>query len=216
MRVLIADDHELIQEGLKTVLQRLASEVTVVACGDFAGALESASKGELFDLAILDLHMPGMHGVMGVEAFCAHFSDPPLVVISGHYRRGEILETLRRGAAGFLPKSLKADVVVNALRLVLSGEKFLPAELLAEVDPVADTADARAGNGASASLGLLTQREAEVLEQLLKGLSNKGIGRALGIREVTVKLHLRSIYRKLGAKNRTQAVKVALAAGWPR
>ena len=214
MRILIADDHEVVLEGLKVLLQRLGSEVTVVACGDLAGALEVAAKGDQFDLVILDLHMPGMHGVIGVEGFRAHFPGPPLVVISGHYGREEVLKALRLGAAGFLPKSLKAEPMVNALRLVLSGERFIPAELLTSGDPAADATDVYAGNGAGGSLGLLTWREAEVLEQLLKGLSNIEIGLALHIREITVKLHLRSIYRKLGIKNRTQAVMVALDAGW--
>ena len=77
MRILIADDHDLILEGLKVLLRRLGPETSVVACGDFANALEAAAEGERFDLVILDLHMPGMNGVRGVETFRSHFPDPP-------------------------------------------------------------------------------------------------------------------------------------------
>ncbi len=104
--------------------------------------------------------------------------------------------------------------MVNALRLVLAGERFIPAELFAAGFPVGGGRDASNGNGTGVSINRLTAREAEVLEQLLDGLSNIEIGRALDIREVTVKLHLRSIYPKLGAKNRTQAAMIALDAGW--
>ncbi len=214
MRILIADDHEVVLEGLKVLLQRLGPVNSIVACGGFADALEAASKGEPFDLAILDLHMPGMNGVRGVETFRSYFPDPPLVVISGQYRYEEILKVLRRGADGFLPKSLAGEAMVNALRLVLSGERFIPAELFAAGFPVGGGRDVSNGNGVGASFNLLTAREAEVLEQLLDGLSNIEIGRSLDIREVTVKLHLRSIYPKLGAKNRTQAAMIALDAGW--
>lgn len=216
MRILIADDHEVFLEGLKVLLQRLGPENSVVACSDFAGALEAATKGEPFDLVILDLHMPGADGIRGVETFHSYCPDPPLVVMSGHYDRNEILESLRRGAAGFLPKTLKAEVVINALRLVLAGEKFIPAELLAAGESALGRSESTYDGRAQAALSLLTLREADVLEQLLDCLSNTEIGRALDIREVTVKLHLRSVYRKLGVKNRTQAVKFVLDAQWQR
>lgn len=216
MRILIADDHEVVLEGLKVLLQRLGPENSVVACSDFASTLEAATKGEPFDLVILDLHMPGADGIRGVETFLFYCPDPPLVVMSGRYERNEILESLRRGAAGFLPKTLKVEVMINALRLVLAGEKFIPADILAAGESALGRSESTHDRRAQAALSLLTLREADVLEQLLDCLSNTEIGRALDIREVTVKLHLRSVYRKLGVKNRTQAVKFVLDAQWQR
>ncbi len=120
-----------------------------------------------------------------------------------------------RGAAGFLPTTLGAEALLSAVRLVLSGERYLPAELLAaEVLPRSGRAPS--GGAEDDPFERLSGREAEVLERLLDGLTNKEIGRALDVQEVTVKLHLRSVYRKLGVKNRAQAVGRTLKFGWRR
>ena len=216
MRILIADDHDVVLEGLKVLLQRLGPENSVVACSNFAETLAAATGGDPFDLVILDLHMPGAEGIRGLDTFRSFCPEPSVVVMSGHYDRNDILESLRRGAAGFIPKTLKSEVVINALRLVLAGEKFIPGELYAAEESPLGRSESTYDGRAQAALKLLTLREADVLEQLLNGLSNREIGRVLDIREVTVKLHLRGVYRMLGVKNRTQAVKFVLDAQWQR
>ena len=213
MRVLIAEHTDLFLEGLKVVLQRLDGRVTLTACAAFADALEAAKNAE-FDLVLLERGLPGMDGIAGVEVFRAYFPAPRLVVLADDVRRAEVREALRHGADGFLPKSLGADAFLNAIRLILSGESYVPAGLLS-VEWLSGSGLGPAGAAAEA-FETLTERESDVLEQLLGGLTNKEIGRALDVQEVTVKLHLRGVYRKLGVKNRAQAVARTLAAGWRR
>lgn len=214
MEVLIADAQQLVREGLKVVLADLDGEPSVRECGDFDSALSLAADGP--DLAILDLNMPGMDRVTGIAEFCAKFPETPVVVIAGMFQRKEIISAFLQGASGFIPKTLGKDAILGALRLIMAGEKFIPSILLAhdEGDAAGVERPDRGDLGGN-PLAALTNRERDVIENLLEGLSNKGIGRALTIEEVTVKLHMRSIFRKLGARNRAQAVKIALDCGWP-
>ncbi len=215
MRILIADDHELFREGLKVVLNALGDDVTLLECGGLDAAVEIAAGRDGLDLAILDFDMPGMNRATGVAEFCARFPKTPVVVLAGMFQREDVVASLLRGASGFVPKALGKDAMVSAFRLVLAGEKYLPSVLLFYGDAAA--LDVVGEGGAELQknpLRALTEREHEVLAKLLDGLPNKGIGRDLSIKEVTVKLHLRNIFRKLGAKNRAQAVKLALDWGW--
>ncbi|MEE8123887.1 MAG: response regulator transcription factor [Alphaproteobacteria bacterium] len=215
MRVLIAEQHDLVREGLKAVLARLGVDANVRACASFADALGLA-KHEAFDLVLLDRALPGMNGVAGVEVFRAYFPDPRIVVLADEVRKSEVVQAIHYGASGFVPKSLKIEALLSALRLIFAGECYVPAELIsAEVLFASGGAPSLDGE-ADGAFRNLTEREAEVLERLLDGLTNKEIGRALDIQEVTVKLHLRSVYRKLGVKNRAQAVGRALKFGWRR
>jgi DNA-binding NarL/FixJ family response regulator len=215
MRLLIAEHTELFLEGLKAVLGRLDGQVTVAACTAFADALEAAKNTE-FDLVLLDRGLPGMDGIAGVEVFRAYFPAPRLVILAEDVRRAEVQEALRHGAAGFLPRGVGAEAFLNAVRLVLSGERYVPAGLLS-AERLSESAPATAGTAADTeAFEALTERESDVLERLLEGLTNKEIGRALDVQEITVKLHLRGVYRKLGVKNRAQAVAHTLAAGWRR
>lgn len=214
MRLLIADDHDLALDGLKIVLGQIGPEVTVLECGDFAQAVDLAEQNEDLDLVILDLNMPGMAGVSGVETFRSRFPNTPTLVMSGYYRRQDIVDALQAGAAGFLPKTLNRDALLSAFRLVLSGQRFIPADLFPDGAPGQDGAtDQTFEDDFNGPFKSLSGREREVMSQLLEGLTNKEIGRALDIQEVTVKLHLSSIYRKIGAKNRAQAVKFAVDFG---
>ncbi len=214
LRILVAEDHDLILEGLKVVLRRLGADVTIRTCADFADALEAAKQDD-FELVLLDRGLPGMNGVAGVEVFRGYFPKPRIAVLADRVRRPEVLEAVRHGAAGFLPTTLGAEALLSAVRLVLSGERYIPAELLAaEVLPRSGREPP--GGAEDDSFQRLTEREADVLERLLEGLTNKEIGRALAVQEITVKLHLRSVYRKLGVKNRAQAVARTLMSGWRR
>lgn len=211
MRILIAVDHDLILEGLRGLVRGLGEKVSVLACGSLAGALDLGGRSGGLDLAVLDLDLADLNGPAGVGVFCARFPGVATVAVAERYRREEAIEVLRQGAAGFVPRGLRSEAMRNALRLVLSGERFAPAELISGRDPGAD-----GEAGRDAALRGLTRREADVLETLLDGRTNKEIGRALGLEEITVKLHLRSIYRKLAVRNRAQAVRAALDAGWWR
>lgn len=206
MRVVLADDHELVRNGLRFYLERLAPEVAVVEASTLEEAL-TAAKTASTDLIILDLAMPGMNGTAGVEQMRARHPNIPLVVLSGRTGREDILGALNRGANGYLPKTLSGKAMLAALRLVLSGETFVPSILMDERSRAGGRADQP---GAAPGLDALTDRERDVLDFLCQGKSNKEIARDLAIREVTVKVHVGNIMRKLGASNRTQAVRLAL------
>lgn len=206
MRVVLADDHELVRSGLRFYLERLAPEVAIVEASTLDEAL-TAAKTASTDLIILDLTMPGMNGTAGLEQMRARHPTVPLVVLSGRTGREDIMGALNRGANGYLPKTLSGKAMLAALRLVLSGETFVPSILMDERNRAGGRADQP---GAARGLDALTDRERDVLDFLCQGKSNKEIARDLAIREVTVKVHVGNIMRKLGASNRTQAVRLAL------
>jgi two-component system, NarL family, nitrate/nitrite response regulator NarL len=166
----------------------------------------TAAKMASTDLIILDLAMPGMNGTAGLEQMRARHPNIPVVVLSGRTGREDIMGALNRGANGYLPKTLSGKAMLAALRLVLSGETYVPSIFMEE----RSRSGGRVGSGAAPGLDALTERERDVLDFLCQGKSNKEIARDLAIREVTVKVHVGNIMRKLGASNRTQAVRLAL------
>ncbi|HEY7689970.1 MAG TPA: response regulator transcription factor [Dongiaceae bacterium] len=131
--------------------------------------------------------------------------DTPVLIMSGETDQELVRTALQLGAAGYVPKTMRAATMLNALRLVLSGGRYIPDLAFQPEEPQASQR--------IASLESLTPRELEILKHLVKGLANKEIGRELGIAEVTVGLRLRSIYRKIGVKTRTQAVRLAIRQG---
>ncbi|MDE1149016.1 MAG: response regulator transcription factor [Azospirillaceae bacterium] len=198
MRLLIADDHGLVRDALSSHIERQAPGAVVVGAASVDEAVTGLRQDKGIDLLILDLRMPGMNGLDGLQRVRQEFPALKVALMSGLARPDEIRGAFARGAVGFLPKTLSATDLLSAIQTMLSGERFVPADL-----NTGDTAD-----GAS-----FTRREREVLDYLLQGRSNKEIARSLELEEVTVKLHVRGICRKLGAKNRTQAVMRAVEMG---
>ncbi len=213
MHILLADDHRLVRDGLKLFLDRLASEVDIVEAATFDEALSQASSVESLDLIILDLAMPGMNGLTGLEVMRARFPGVPVVILSGTLHRNEVINALDRGADGYIPKTLSGKAMLNALQLVVSGEKYVPSVIFTEAGGARAGGDGFAFSGDS-PLQRLTPRERDVLGLLTKGHANKEIARQLGLQEVTVKVHLKGVFRKLGATNRTHAVGIAIELCW--
>lgn len=215
MHILLADDHDLVRDGIRSFLNLAAPDVEVSEAKDFAEALSVVSTGTPIDLTILDLNMPGMNGLSGLTVMRQKFPQMPVVILSGSVKRTDVLSALEHGAAGYLPKTLSGKALINALRLILSGERYIPSALLDD-----DGATGRPGEidldglAPDNPLRQLTNREREVLSLLTKGMSNKEIAKQLNVREITVKVHLTGIFKKLGAANRTQAVKIAMQMGW--
>lgn len=204
LRCLIADDHELVRESLVEYLRHHWQDIVIAEVGSFPEVMGRLSTGDGFDLVLLDLGMPG--GGIGSVAEVVRLAGPGRVVIlSGTTDRATVLECLGHGAAGFIPKAIRGQIMLNAVRLVLSGETFVPAMILAQAD------DPRTSS--NPTLDALSERERDVLAQLASGQSNKAIGRALDIEEVTVKLHLRRIFKKIDVANRTQAAQRAVEWG---
>lgn len=210
MRIILADDHELVRAGIKPFLSDLSAELDIVECADLPSALE---KGQA-DLVILDLSMPGMNGEEGLRAALDAFPGKPVVVLSASAQPGDILAAARSGAAGYLPKSMSGPAMTAALRLMLLGERFFPSCVLQGVTVPAAMDLSPGGVRRRNPLELLSVREREILRLMIDGGTNKEIARRLTVQEITVKVHLRNIYRKLGAANRAQAVRIALENGW--
>ncbi len=222
MRVLLADDHSMVRDGLRPFLNELADDVEILEAGDLPEALGEADRAGAPDLALLDLLMPGMNGTEGIDAFQARFPDTVLVILSGQFDRERVLAAVDKGVRGYIPKTLGGQALVNALRLILAGDTYLPASAFGapaetgeDADPAADTA---AGEPAGApapdnDLPALSEREREILKAVVAGGTNKTIARDLDVQEITVKVHLRNVYRKIGAANRAQAVRIALEQG---
>ncbi|MGV3694670.1 MAG: response regulator [Paracoccus marcusii] len=196
MKILLADDHDLIRETLVLYLGAQI-DAQVVEVGDVAGAERAiAQAGDVpFDLALLDYDMPGMDGLAGLAVIRGLMDPRPVAILSGTASRSVARDAMAAGARGFLPKTMNARSLAAAVTFIASGEIFVPYGYLEQDD--------------HAPVGELTARETQVLRGLTEGRSNKDIGRLLGLQEVTVKLHVKTLCRKLDARNRTQAAMIA-------
>lgn len=197
MRILIADDHELLRDVLRSYLEAEGS-FAVDTVADLPAALVSmAAAAPPYDLVVLDYGMPGMDGYAGLEQALAASFGRPVALMSGLTPPGVTEQVLACGAAGFLPKTLPARSLINAIRFMAAGEVFMPIDLH------------RPSQAPAPETGGLSPRERQVLSGLCAGQANKEIARDLDLREPTIKLHVKLICRKLGAKNRTQAAMIA-------
>ena len=214
MAVLVVDDHPLFREGLKQVLQDLAGATEVIAESDATQALKIASARPDVDLILVDLGMPGMDGFTAIERFAQEAPGVPVVVISAHEEAAEVRRALSLGAVGYVPKSMPANQLLDALRLVLGGGMYVPPLLLRAAQPRATAVPVHAGDGDDAgSSQPLTPRQLAVLALLSEGKSNKVIARELDLAEKTVKAHVTSVFRALNVVNRTQAAVEARRLG---
>ena len=203
MRILIADDHDLLRETLSMFLASEGSIDTTLA-STLDAALDLIQSEEKFDLIMLDYNMPGMAGLNGLKRAMEASGGSPVALMSGIASRSVAEEALSFGAAGFVPKTLAAKTLVNAVRFMAMGEKYAPIDFMTADDPTV------APNPLAQKL---SRRELQVLEGLSKGKSNKEIARDLDLQEPTIKLHVKTLYRKIGAANRTQAALIAKEEG---
>lgn len=212
MKILVADDHPLLREALLLVLRELEGGVTPLEAADGEAVQRLVGEHPDLDLVLLDLCLPGVRGLDLFEALRRDHPALPVVVLSALDDPGTVKAVLAGGALGFIPKSSPHPVMVNALRLVLSGGRYLPPELMPELSGEdwaarAPPAASPAGPGgvSAESLGL-TGRQREVLALLAQGKSNKQICRALGLAEATVKVHVTAVLKALRVTSRAQAI----------
>jgi len=216
LRILLADDHDLVREALSLLFQQYFEDCEVVEAGALDPALDHIVATNDFDLVLLDLRMPGMNGLEGLKRILERAAKTTAVVLlSGAYRSEDVRHAIEAGAQGFIPKTLRGQALANAIQLVLAGEKYLPSSILNDMtDGIVGGPDREkrmaGGFGVEGDFARLTPREREVLALLSEGRPNKDIARHLDLREITVKYHLKNIYRKLNVSNRAQAVKTAL------
>lgn len=198
MKILVADDHALIREAFRHLFAELVPGASVLEAGDCESACQLIAQHPDLDLVSLDLRLPGGGGLATLEKLRAEYPALPIVVVSAVEDPGTVRGVLARGAMGFIPKSSTNDVMQNALRLVLSGGRYLPPELL--------TGNGEASPPTSLDEVHLTDRQREVLALMVQGKSNKLICRELGLAEATVKIHVTAILRALRVTSRAQAI----------
>lgn len=225
MKILIADDHRLVTEAVKTKLSEIEEGIEFCVAASADELMRTVSDD--VDLAVVDLNMPGADGYSHIDELRRRHPSVPVIVLSGYEDPALMRGALERGALGFIPKAYSPDVMLSAVRLVLAGGVYVPPMMLTAVPPgiVAGMAqqpgtEALVRGGAAGGSGgqtlehlrsVLTERQVEVLQLLSQGKPNKLIGRSLGISEGTVKIHLAAIFRALNVRNRTEAVVAAQA-----
>lgn len=215
MKILLADDHDLVRDGLKPYLEQLEDSVTIIEAGSLEGVLNVAEEDSELDLILLDLHMPGMDGLNSIAKVVETFDGVPLVVISGYFDGDVITGSIQRGARGFVPKTARGKSLISALRLVLDGETYVPPAMVSgESGGNATEPGPPKAIDEENVLSKLSAREMSILKLLIDGKTNKEIARELDLQEITIKVHLRNAYRKIGASNRADAVRIAFQCGW--
>ena len=212
MHLVLADDHKLVLDALQALLKKLRPEIEITKATDFDQVLERVSNARVLDLVVLDVNMPGMNGLEGLKTMKRRYPDLPVILLSGEGDPRLVRDALSNGAAGFIPKDLAGEAMLRALELVLSGETYVPTIALTQPSRQAPYKPEPWRDPAS-PLHRLTRRESEVLSLLIHGRSNKDIAKQLGLKDVTVAFHLKGIFHKLGASNRTEAVSTALSLG---
>ena len=209
MKILVVDDHPLILEALQHVLRALDGAATIHDARTAEDGRRLVAEHPDARLLILDLSLPGADGFSLLHELRSAYPSIPVVVLSASDQREDIMRAIDLGAMGYIPKSSSNLVMLQALRLVLSGGVYLPSVALAMREP-SGAEVLRAGEGAAGrttprELGL-TARQAQVLALILQGKPNKVICRELGLAEGTVKIHVAAILRALNVSTRTQAV----------
>ncbi len=193
-KILIADDHDLVRETIADYLRQQTDIEIETACS-LDDALSIENRNGPYELVLLDYSMPEMDGLNGLTRMIAQTTGP-VAILSGTAPSGVAQRALRMGAAGFVPKTLAPNALVAAVEHMIAGEIYVPEDV-----------ELQRGRGLSEVK--LTPRETDVLRRLTDGMSNKEIARDLDIQEVTVKLHVKTLSRKLDARNRTHAAMLA-------
>lgn len=202
MRILIADDHDLLRDALVAFMDQ-EDNIETHTAADLAEAVALIDGDWTYDLVLLDYNMPGMNGLEGLRVASDRNGVHRVALMSGEANRDVAEQALEMGATGFVPKTLPAKSLVNAIKFMAMGEKYAPLEFM--------TAEPDENN--HPFLENLTERETQVLKGLTEGKSNKEIARDLDLSEPTVKLHVKTLYKKLGVANRTQAALIARDQG---
>ena len=209
MKLLIVDDHAILREGLVALLQQFEQGANVLQASDTTEGLRLAEAHPDLDAVFLDLNMPDQSGMEIIPVFAKRCPQLPVIVLSSSEDPSDVRLALKSGAFGYVPKSASPRNILSALRLVLSGEIYIP-PLMLDLGPVVTDGSGRVAPEAGERL---TERQTEVLRQLCRGLSNKEISRALDLSEKTTKSHITAIFKALSVVNRTQAASAARRAG---
>jgi len=211
MKVLIADDHALIRQGMAYALLDKGVASAIVEAEDKDSVLRQLETEKDVDVVLLDLFMPGTHEFDLLCELCDRYPELSVIVVSAAEEPHFMRKSIDFGAAGFIPKSSSMDLMLSAIQLVRNGGIYIPPDMMQaqkstatehdfyQVDKESNSSIAKASEG-------LTNRQREVLVLLAKGMANKEIARALSVSEHTVKIHVTAILRLFRASNRTEVV----------
>jgi len=220
LKVLVIDDHPLVQQGVCAALASLTDEVSVMAAGDAQEGMERAAANPDLDLVLLDLALPGMSGFNLIGKLHERLPSLPVVVLSAHEEPETVRQAINAGAMGFVPKSAATRVLLEVLQQVLEGNVSVPLAFQSTGQSTGGLPGSLAAASATEAaltgepdVALLTLRQLEVLSRVCQGKTNKQIATDLGLSEKTVKAHVTGIFKVLGVVNRTQAVLVARRVG---
>jgi DNA-binding NarL/FixJ family response regulator len=213
-RFIIVDDHPLFRGALGQALSAAFDNAEILEAGSLDELGDRLAMAGETDLILLDLSMPGVHGVSGLLYLRAQHPEVPVVIVSASDDPATIRQCLDCGASGFIPKSQPVERIREAIRRIIGGEVWLPSDVDLSGLPAAESAEL------VSRLSTLTPQQVRVLMMLGEGLLNKQIAFKLGVSEATIKAHVSAILQKLGVDSRTQAViaitKIGTPGDWPR
>jgi DNA-binding NarL/FixJ family response regulator len=199
IRVLVADDHPVVRNGLAGVIAQQSELALVAEAANGRQALERFREHRP-DVALMDLRMPEMDGVSAIKAIRAEFPDARILALTTYEGDVDIHRALEAGARGYLLKDMLLTEVLGAIRAVHRGDRVIPAVVAAKLAEFTPRTD-------------LSAREVEVLQLVARGLSNRDVAGVIGRTDETVKVHLKNIFAKLGVADRTEAVTLAYSRG---
>lgn len=200
-KIIIADDHPLFRAALKQAVGQAVDDVEVIEADTIAALQNSVVSCPEADLVLLDLNMPGAHGFSALVFMRGQYPGLPVVMVSGSEDIQVMSKAIEYGASGFIPKSASLQLIADAIQAVLNGDVWLPEGVQGQIDRASpETCDF------SEKLATLTPQQFRVLGMLMEGLLNKQIAYELSVSEATIKAHITAVFRKLGVRNRTQAV----------
>ncbi|MES3677617.1 response regulator transcription factor [Halomonas elongata] len=208
--LLVADDHPMFRDAMVGAIASALPGSRVLEADSLAAAVRQAESHDELDLLLLDLGLPDAQELAGLQQLREALPGLPVAIISAEQGRETVLEAIRLGAVGYIPKSTPRDDLIAALQQVLEGQMYLPADILRRPPtPVASSRCEPAADLESSALAQLTAKQLQVLERMTCGDSNKQIARELNIAETTVKTHVSAILNKLGVNSRIQAILAA-------
>lgn len=202
IRVLIADDHLALAEAVGNALCAPPRAFQTEIATNFSDAMKLLSNEHSFDLVILDVKMPGMIGLKSITDAITAAKPVPVLLMSGNPDRALVQLSVEQGGRGIIPKSLSLLSLVSLVDFVLTGQTFIPSADIKESNEIKNKGTEK-----------LNTTEIRILNLTSEGLRNKEIASAIGVTEVTIKMHMRSICQKLGARNRAHSVMLAKERG---
>ena len=212
MHILVADDHQLFLDGVRHILAKLGTDVTITEATRAEQAIAHMESDREFDLILLDLNMPGMDGMAILQRQRERKVWLPLVIISGEEDARVIKSALDSGALGFISKSHNSQQMLAALKAILDGEIYIPPNIQKQIDNLETRRPPLEANDALKNSGI-TKRQYDVLQLMAKGYSNKQIAASLFLTEHTVKAHISALFSAMNAGNRTECVQRAERQG---